>query len=341
MPGARDHFHGILCFDVILKPTGYSFAVMPSGLGSTMSKWIDDYIEEVAVGTPRWVLVGGFGLGMPLLAGLAAIVFRLKYATGTYGIALFVGLAFGLGLVLIARERERYRAQALDRSGDLAALRRLTWRDFEIVVGEALRRDGFPIVKERGGFSPDGGIDLIAEGHRKRIAIQCKHWRAWTISASRVRELYGVVKGGNFTEGWLVTCGGFTSAARSWAKGKELRLVNGQELAALVSGIAAPSKAARPEQQQGGGEPQCPNCGAELQRLTNSKDASQFWGCSNRACGWTFNDPPAGSESVVCDRGHPMVERRTKRGQSFWGCSTYPSCQRKRLMASSSISPLR
>jgi len=162
---------------------------MPPGLGrATISHWIDDYIEEVAVGTSWWVLVGGFGLGMPLLAGLAGLAFRLRYAPGTYGIALFVGLAVGFGLVLIARERVRYRAQAFDRSGDLAALRKLTWRDFEIVVGEALRRDGYPIVKERGGFIPDDGIDLIVEGYRKRIAIQCKHWRAWTISAPRVRE---------------------------------------------------------------------------------------------------------------------------------------------------------
>jgi ssDNA-binding Zn-finger/Zn-ribbon topoisomerase 1 len=299
-----------------------------------LTRLIDDYIEEVAVGTPWWVLVGGFGLGMPIAEGIAALLLHFKYQSGTYVTALFVGVAFGFGLRLIARERERYRAEALDRSGDLQALRKLSWREFEIVIGEALRRNGFPVVKERGGFRADGGIDLIAEGHRRRIAVQCKHWRAWAVSASRVRELYGTVKGGNFTEGWLVTCGAFTSAARSWAAGKELRLIDGKELAAYVSGIALPAmELLRPAAHDAERARDCPNCGAALQRLNNSKDGSQFWGCPSRACGWTFNDPPASPDSVVCDRGHPMVERRTKRGVSFWGCSMYPSCQRKRLIS--------
>jgi restriction system protein len=300
---------------------------------ANLTRWFDDYIEEVAVGTPWWVLVGGFGVGMPIAEGLAALVFHIKYQSGTYGIALLVGVTVGFGLRLIARERERYRAEALDRSGDLEALRKLGWREFEIVVGEALRRNGFPIVKERGGFRADGGIDLVAEGHQKRIAVQCKHWRAWTVSVSRVRELYGTVKGGNFTEGWLVTCGSFTSVARSWAGGKELRLIDGKELAEYVSGIALPAiQLTASADRHAETEHECPNCGAVLQRRENSKDGSQFWGCPSPACGWTFNDPPAARDRVVCDRGHPMVERRTKRGGLFWGCSMYPGCQRKRLI---------
>ncbi len=49
-----------------------------------LTRWFDDYIEEVAVGTPWWVLVGGFGLGMPIAEGLGALVFRVKYQSGTY-----------------------------------------------------------------------------------------------------------------------------------------------------------------------------------------------------------------------------------------------------------------
>ena len=196
---------------------------------AALSCWVDDYIEEVAVGTPWWVLVLAFGLGMPVIAAAGALLFHTSYQPGTYGIALIIGVGFGLGLRLIARERERYRAAALDRSGDLQALRKLGWHEFEVVVGEVLRQHGYQTVKERGGFQADGGIDLIAQGQGKRIAIQCKHWRSWSVSSPRVRELYGTVKGGDFTEGWLVTCGSFTTAARSWAKGKELRLIDGQK----------------------------------------------------------------------------------------------------------------
>jgi restriction system protein len=299
---------------------------------ATISRWADHYIEEVAVGTPLWVLVVAFGLGMPLLAWVGALIYHARYQPGTYPIALFVGATIGLGLRMIARERERYRASALNRSGDLQALRKLAWNEFEVVVGEALRRQGYT-VKERGGFQADGGVDLVAERNNKLIAIQCKHWRTWMVSVPRVRELLGTVKGGNFSEGWLVTCGGFTSAARSWARGKELRLVDGNELASIIGGTVLPRKSPDIRHSQTEIGWSCPNCGAGLLRLTNSNDGSKFWGCEARKCGWTFNDPPTGSDVVLCDRGHPMVERITKLGVQFWGCSMYPKCQRKRLVA--------
>jgi restriction system protein len=180
----------------------------------------------------------------------------------------------------------------------------------------------------------------VAERHPERLAIQCKHWKAWTVTAPRVRELYGVVKGGNFTGGWLITSGAFTSAARSWARGKELRLIDGEELIAFVAGIELASRASNTRSAvRANSEYECPNCGVALQPLTNTKDGSKFWGCPSRTCGWTFNDAPAAKDIVLCDRGHPMVARWTKRGRSFWGCSMYPTCQRKRLTSSVAVKP--
>jgi restriction system protein len=310
--------------------------------GAGLARFVDNYIEEVAVGTPWWVLVLAFGLGMPALFWAAGLILQLRYQPGSYGIALFVGVVIALGLRLIARERERYRASTVDRAGDLQAIRRLSWTDFEIAVGEVVRRQGYT-VKERGGFHADGGIDLIAEGGKGRIAIQCKHWKVWSVNAPRVRELYGVVKGGGFVEGWLVTCGVFSPPARSWARGKELRLIDGRELAGLVQGTSfarpalnAASVSLHPLPAQA---IECPNCGGELRQLTNTNDGSQFWGCNEQTCGWTFDAPPAAPGKVLCDRGHQMVLRRTKRGIAFWGCSTYPSCKRKRLVVVPFVGP--
>lgn len=300
-----------------------------------IARIVDDYIEEVAVGTPWWVLLLAFGFGVPVLLGVASLVFRLGYQPATYGIALFIGVLLGVGFRLVARERERYRARILEGATDLKALRSLKWTDFEIAVGELVRRHGYK-VKERGGFRADGGVDLIAEGIEGRIAIQCKQWKEWRVREAQVRELYGTVKGGGFSEGWLVTCGLFTQPARSWAEGKELRLIDGRELESVVHGGSFASQlsdaveVSPPVAQLDA--PDCPNCGADLRRRTNATDHSQFWGCSNQACGWTFNDRPARPGEVFCDRGHKMVQRMTKRGVAFWGCSTYPNCQRKRLV---------
>ena len=174
-------------------------------------------------------------------------------------------------------------------------------------------------------------MDLIAEGPKGRIAIQCKQWKAWRVRDAQVRELYGTVKGGGFTAGWLVTCGVFSDSARAWARGKELRLVDGRELEGAVTGGSFNNQASSAAGSISAPSSDCPNCGAELHRLTNSKDRSEFWGCTNRACDWTFNDAPSTSGEVLCDRGHRMIKRTTERGVAFWGCSTYPRCQRKRL----------
>ena|SRR6266508_3789866 len=110
-----------------------------------------------------------------------------------------------------------------------------------------------------------------------------------------------------------------------------------KKLAGLVNGIPLPSQAENASETRTDHRAECPNCGAALQPLINKEDGSRFWGCTARTCGWTFNDPPAAPSQALCDRGHPMVPRRTKRGVAFWGCTVYPNCQRKRLVASPSI----
>jgi restriction system protein len=310
------------------------------GRSTRLDRVLDDYIEDVAVGTPWWVLVLAFGLGLPLVAAAAALLFHVHYPTGSWGVFIFLGVLMGGGLRLVARERERSRAAALGRSGDLAALRDASWQDFEIVVGELIRRHGYT-VKERGGFHADGGIDLIAEGRAGRIVVQCKQWRSWSVSLPQVKELYATVKADRFREGWLVTCGRFTDPARAWVKGKEIRLIDGSQLVQLYGGeglleLTRVEPTSAPAELPSSLE--CPECGQPLRRQTNKDDRTTFWGCSGYpACRFTAEDPPTNPETAVCQRGHPMVLRKSKRGVAFWGCSTYPQCHRKRLFTQPSV----
>jgi restriction system protein len=282
---------------------------------------------------------------MPLAAAAASWLFHIRYPQGEYGLLVLAGSGTGLALRLIAREREHYRAAALGRSSDLEALRSLSWQDFEIVVGELVRRQNY-LVKERGGFQADGGVDMIAEGRGGRIVIQCKQWRSRAVSESQVKELYATVKAERFREGWLVTCGHFTDNAKGWAKGKELRLIDGTALVDLLggrfpvqvttgaSGSPLATTAAAVQSLPAAANPQCPECGRLMRRQTNSTDQSLFWGCTGFPdCRFTAEDPPVTTERVTCPRGHPMTLRTTYRGTAFWGCSTYPTCHRKRLAA--------
>jgi len=308
------------------------------GPSTRLSRWVDDYVEDVAVGTPWWVLILAFGVGFPLLVALVSWLSHIHYPTASWGLIVSLGVVIGAGFWLIARERERYRTAALGRSGDLAALRNLSWQDFEIVVGELIRRQGYT-VKERGGFQADGGVDLIAEGRKGRIAVQCKQWRTWAVKEPQVKELYATVKASGFREGWLVTCGHFTDPARAWAKGKDLRLIDGAQIIELYSGESPLNvKTAETLETLSAAQhnPDCPECGLAMRRQTNKDDRSTFWGCSSYpTCRFTAEDPPATIENVLCPRGHPMVLRESKRGAAFWSCSTSPACRRKRLVAES------
>lgn len=84
---------------------------------------------------------------------------------------------------------------------------------------------------------PDGGIDIVA--HKDElgfeppiIKVQVKSTEG-NVGSPEVQALYGTVQSGE--HGLLVTLGGFTAPARSFAQNKSnLRLVDGDELVDLI-----------------------------------------------------------------------------------------------------------
>ncbi len=76
----------------------------------------------------------------------------------------------GARLVLKARHRRRL----LDTRTTLESLAAGGWRQFELLVGEAFRRQGYA-VEETGLGGADGGIDLILRKDGRRTLVQCKH----------------------------------------------------------------------------------------------------------------------------------------------------------------------
>ena len=63
-------------------------------------------------------------------------------------------------------------------------LRALTWQQFESVVGEAFRRQGYSVI-ETGQGGADGGVDLQLTRAGQRYLVQCKQYRASTVSVAR------------------------------------------------------------------------------------------------------------------------------------------------------------
>jgi HJR/Mrr/RecB family endonuclease len=82
----------------------------------------------------------------------------------------------------------------------------------------------------------DHGIDLlVTDGHVRYGLVQCKRYRG-TVGEPVVRDLYGTLTHENADFGWLVTTGGISRQARTWALagGKPLELWDGQKLVELA-----------------------------------------------------------------------------------------------------------
>ncbi len=167
-----------------------------------------------------------------------------------------------------------------------AALRAITWRDFELLVGEAFRMRGYT-VEETGGGGADGGIDLRLKRGGETSLVQCKQWRAYKVPVNVVRELYGVMAAQGAAAGFVVTSGVFTAEASSLAQGRNIELIDGAALKKMIDAVrpAATRREAAPSviPKAADASPACPRCGGTMVHRVARQGANAggaFWGCS-------------------------------------------------------------
>ena len=67
-----------------------------------------------------------------------------------------------------------------------------------------------------------------------RILVQCKQWRAMKVGVEIVRELYGVMAARGAAGGFVVTSGTFTDAAKEFAEGRNVVLIDGRILLDMI-----------------------------------------------------------------------------------------------------------
>lgn len=136
----------------------------------------------------------------------------------------------------------RHRRRLLDTRTTLESLAAGGWRQFELLVGEAFRRQGYS-VEETGLGGADGGIDLILRKDGRRTLVQCKQWKRQQVGVNVVREMYGLL-------------------AHHQAHELGIEPV-------LVSAIDAAPQA-----------PACRRCGSDVVQRTNRRTGEAFLGCS-------------------------------------------------------------
>lgn len=99
---------------------------------------------------------------------------------------------------------------------------------FEAYLAKLLRGLGFSDISGTPATG-DQGADLLAEKAGRKIAIQAKR-HAGSVGNSAVQEIVAALKFYQADEGWVITSGTFTEAARALAQANRIRLVDGQEL---------------------------------------------------------------------------------------------------------------
>ncbi|WP_435003769.1 restriction endonuclease [Xanthomonas arboricola] len=84
------------------------------------------------------------------------------------------------------------RRRLLDTRTALGCLAANSWRQFELLVGEAFRRQGHAL-KAIGLIGTDVGIELILRRSVRCTLLQCKQWKHQQVSLDVVREIHGLL----------------------------------------------------------------------------------------------------------------------------------------------------
>lgn len=182
----------------------------------------------------------------------------------------------------------------LDQQRGIQTIRDLSWKEFEELLGEAFRRQGY-YVRENYHSGADGGVDLELERGGRLYLVQCKNWKAAKVGAKIVREMLGLVTARNAQGGIIVTSGEFTVEARTFVANQPIELIEADQLMALirsVQGAPSPMPTARkesparetPASPMPSGNRPCPLCSGTLVRRTAQRGpraGSAFWGCSS------------------------------------------------------------
>lgn len=202
-------------------------------------------------------------------------MFSQKFSSLAAGVVLLIWLA-----AEFVKWRDRSR---LNRQTGIDSIRELTWFQFEKLLCEAFKREGY-CVEHTGTDGPDGGVDIRIRNEESRKLVQCKHWKKNQVGVGVVREMLGIVTSERADEGIVVTSGTFTRDAISFAEPNTVRLIDGAQLEVMIGAVQRPPKM----QQVASSEftkkaPACPRCRSAMviKQARRGKNAgSNFWSCS-------------------------------------------------------------
>lgn len=155
-------------------------------------------------------------------------------------------------------------------------VRKIDPQEFETLICRLFRQMGYRV--EQTPYVGDNGSDGYLYTGAEKIVLQCKRVQG-SVGEPVLRDLYGTMHATTCTSAIVVTTGKVSGQARKWINGKPIRIIELDELQALLrehfkegdvvpNGFTPVGLATR----------QCPRCGNAL-RVINGRNG-RFVGCT-------------------------------------------------------------
>ena len=195
----------------------------PGGFSDRGVNWVIEHLSDRGALILGLLLYPGLGLVLPLSLGLSTYYLVLCNLVGVV-LATVVVLAW-TGVIFDAAERRHL----VDWTTEL---RHLNSTEFEWLVGEVFRREGWTVQETGKTGEPDGNVDLVLNKPGAKVIVQCKRWEARPVGVDEVRAFLGTLVREHLAPeaGVFVTLSSFTEAARSEAEQAALQLIDGPTL---------------------------------------------------------------------------------------------------------------
>jgi restriction system protein len=243
---------------------------------------------------PRWLVVAITVVAMVIVLALEVLVdvlIRKPNLLLTAFTAIIVALFAG-GLFWLASRERFVRRRRLAQVSAAYQLWALMPNDMEDVATELFRLQGYVVTENKRPDQVDGGVDFEIRKEGKTHLVQVKHWRQ-EVNVKEARELWGLVASEGADGGVLIGTSGFSAAAREFAGGKDLRLIDGSQFMHMRSQLLEFQRAEITETDPLVADgfvhylatihrPACPTCGKPMVLVTRLRDtviAYQLWGC--------------------------------------------------------------
>jgi restriction system protein len=114
----------------------------------------------------------------------------------------------------------------------LAAVRGLKWHNFELLVAEGFRTQGFSVTHV--SAQADEGPDLELVKGERRYVVQCRAWQEASVAGAAVLQLYADMAAKGATGGFIVSAGEVGEDAAQLAQARGIQFIKGAKLLAML-----------------------------------------------------------------------------------------------------------